>query len=271
MNILRFLEIAEYISLIGSVAGSFAAMVFGQVAYATVPMSLSILLNFVNRYQIEQQSQSTNAVIQNTHQQILANIQSLGSSVLKQPPQAALNDVLQGLLILKQEMTAAQIKLDRLASLSVFDPQAINEDISQLTNNYTNLSESINAVKQQLNALQLSERVEALQNTLFEVIAEIKAQRTQIDSYLSTYKAFNIEPIQNEIFILEEQNTAIQEFLDALVYRMLSDGSLSSRVSSDEIEKRLSKIVEYYKEQREQKRQKNMVSIEQSDNRSQEQ
>ncbi|MDF5724945.1 MAG: hypothetical protein PUP91_31720 [Rhizonema sp. PD37] len=271
MNNRRLLEIAEYISLIGSVAGSLAAMVSGQIAYATAPMSLSILLNFVNRHQFEQRSQSTNAVIHNTHQQILANIETISSLALNQPEQASLSDVQQGLFNLKEEITAAQIKLDRFASLSVFDPQPINEEIFRMTKHYTDLSESINAVRQQLNASLGSERVEALQTTLFELKAEITSQRTQFDSYSSTDNAFNIEPIQDEVFILREQNTVLQEFLDALVYRMLSDGSLSSRVCSDDIEKRLSKIVEYYREQREQKRQKYAVSLEPSDNQSYEQ
>ncbi|MDF5717809.1 MAG: hypothetical protein PUP93_29075 [Rhizonema sp. NSF051] len=271
MNNRRLLEIAEYISLIGSVAGSLAAMVSGQIAYATAPMSLSILLNFVNRYQFQQQSQSTNAVIHNTHQQILANIEAISSLALNQPAQASLSDVQQGLFNLKEEITATQIKLDRFASLSVFDPQLINEEISRMTSHYTDLSEYINAFRQQLSTLLVSERVEALQTTLFELKAEITSQRTQFDNQSSTYNAFNIESIQDEFFILREQNTVLQEFLDALVYRMLSDGSLSSRVCSDDIEKRLSKIVEYYREQREQKRQKYAVSLEPSDNQSYEQ
>ncbi len=53
----RWLEMAEYVSLFGSVVGSFAAVVSQQVIYASAPLSLSILLNLINRHRFEQQIQ----------------------------------------------------------------------------------------------------------------------------------------------------------------------------------------------------------------------
>lgn len=263
MNNRSLLEVAEYISLISSVAGSFAAMVSGQVAFATLPLSVSILLNLVNRYRFEQQTrQSTNAVISQSHQQILTDIQSL-RSVLNQSAKVDLNTVQQTLFKLKEEIAAVETKLDRLASLSAFDPNSIIEGISQLTNQYTILSKSLNAVRQQLDNLPLLERIDSLQSSVFQLSEEIAAQKTEIESILS-HETFNIELIKSNISQITEQCTALQEFLDALVYRMLSDGGISSRVCSDEMETRLSKIVEYYRQQR-QKRQKYATSPEPQD------
>lgn len=262
MNNRRLLEIAEYISLISSVAGSFAAMAFGQVAYATTLLSLSILLSLVSRYRFEQQTQeSTNAVITKTHQQLSADIQSLRSSVLNQPAQVNLGDVQQALLKLTEEIAAAQTKLEsRLASLLALDPKQVNEAISRLTNQYTSLSESLNDVRQQLDSLSLSEKVDALQSAVFQCIAEIAVERTKTENHLSPYEALNIESIQTDISQIRKQCTALQEFLDGLVYRMLSHGGLSSQVCSDEIESRLSKTIQYYREQRDQKAQKHLKS-----------
>lgn len=53
MNYCRWLEIAEYVSLFGSVV----AVVSGQLINACAPLSLSIGLNLINRYRLQQQTQ----------------------------------------------------------------------------------------------------------------------------------------------------------------------------------------------------------------------
>lgn len=251
MNNRRLLEIAEYISLISSVAGSFAAMAFGQVLYATAPLSLSILLNLVNRYRYEQQArQSTNAAMTEVQQQLSADIQSLRSSVLNQPAQVDLRDVQQALLKLTEEIAAEQTKIQsRLAPLSTLDLKPINEGISQLTNQYANLSDSLVNVRQRLNALPQSERFDTLESALAQFSSKIAAEKTKVESRLSPLETFNFETIRSDILQLRDQCTTLQEFLDSLVYRMLSDGSLGSW-SSNEAESRIDKIVQQYREQK---------------------
>ncbi|AFZ61239.1 hypothetical protein H6G54_02985 [Anabaena cylindrica FACHB-243] len=51
MNKYRLLEIAEYISIFATLAGSTIAVTTGQIIYATVPMALALLLNLVRRSQ----------------------------------------------------------------------------------------------------------------------------------------------------------------------------------------------------------------------------
>ena len=46
------LEILEILSVIGSFGGSVAAVIFQQLAFASVPLSLSVALNLVNRKQL---------------------------------------------------------------------------------------------------------------------------------------------------------------------------------------------------------------------------
>ena len=50
----RYLEIAERLSLLGSVAGSVASVVSQQILFASVPLSLAVLLNLINRSRFEQ-------------------------------------------------------------------------------------------------------------------------------------------------------------------------------------------------------------------------
>ncbi len=49
MNQRHWLNIAEYVSLAGSVVGSAVAAISGQVIYAAAPVTVSLLLNVVNR------------------------------------------------------------------------------------------------------------------------------------------------------------------------------------------------------------------------------
>lgn len=46
---LRWLEIAEYISLAGAVTGTILASVFGQLAYAAWPLCIALFVNVLNR------------------------------------------------------------------------------------------------------------------------------------------------------------------------------------------------------------------------------
>lgn len=253
----RSLLVAEYISLIGSVAGSAAAVVSGQVIYATAPLSLSILLNFVNRYQYEQQArQSTNIAIIEAHQQLSADIQSLRSSVLTLPAQVDLSDVQQALFKLTEEIGAERAKIQsHPASLSALDLKPINEGISQLTNQSLSLSESLAAIRQRLDTLSQSERFDALESATAQLSSEIALEKKDIESHFSRLESSNIELIQTDISQLREQCTTLQEFLDSLVYRMLSEGVLGSQLSSDKAESRIDKIVQQYVEQTEQRSQ----------------
>ncbi|HIK27128.1 MAG: hypothetical protein N3E45_07005 [Oscillatoriaceae bacterium SKW80] len=76
-NNLDGLEIAEYLSLIGAVVGSVAAVISQQVIYAAVPLSLSLLLNLFNRYRWEQVSRQSLASLISQLDQKLASVKNL--------------------------------------------------------------------------------------------------------------------------------------------------------------------------------------------------
>jgi hypothetical protein len=57
----RWLLIAEYLTVAGSVIGSAIALFSQQVIYGLAPVSLSLLLNLMNRRQLEQQIQQSSA------------------------------------------------------------------------------------------------------------------------------------------------------------------------------------------------------------------
>lgn len=63
VNNLDWLEIAEYLSLVGAVVGSLAAVVLQQIIYAAVPLSLTLLLNLFNRHRTEQLSRQNLSIL----------------------------------------------------------------------------------------------------------------------------------------------------------------------------------------------------------------
>lgn len=257
MNKLRWLYITEYVSLICSVAGSAAAVALGQVMYATVPMSLSILLNLVNRYRFEQRTRhSTNTAITETYQQLSANIQSLHSSVLSLPAQVDLSSVQQALFKLTEKITAEQTKIqDHPARMSELDLKLLHEGLNKLANQYASLSESLAGVRKQLDALPSFVRFATLESTLAQLSTEIAAQNTKIENRLFLLESSNIEVIRSDILHIQEQCATLQDFLDSLVYRLLADKIIGSWLSSNEAESHMEKIVRQYIEQREQRHQ----------------
>ena len=53
----RWLEIAEYVSIVGSVLGAAIALVSQQAIYGLAPVCVSLSLNLINRRRLEQQCQ----------------------------------------------------------------------------------------------------------------------------------------------------------------------------------------------------------------------
>ncbi len=74
MNRHRWLESAEWLSLLGLVIGSVAAVGSGQVVYACVPVFVAICLNLVNRSQFER-------LTQHRQQQILQKLEFQGQQI----------------------------------------------------------------------------------------------------------------------------------------------------------------------------------------------
>ena len=81
MNYRRWLEIAEYVSLFCSVVGSVVAVVSGQIIYACAPLSLSISLNLINRYRLQQQTQQRQQRISKQLQSLRQQIKSISTDI----------------------------------------------------------------------------------------------------------------------------------------------------------------------------------------------
>lgn len=59
----RLIEVVEILSVIGSVGGSIASVVTQQIVFASIPLSLAVALNLVNRRQVNSIAQTNQSVV----------------------------------------------------------------------------------------------------------------------------------------------------------------------------------------------------------------
>lgn len=136
MKTRNLLEIAEFVSLAGSVAGSIAAVFFQQLVYAVAPLSLSLLLNWTNRQRFEQQTrQETTLAITQLNQQ-LSNLDAA-----KQQWAEALTSVIQRLEREAQNLEPGQ------------DLSGLLSELEQLKNRQTTLEKWLAPLQVQLDGL----------------------------------------------------------------------------------------------------------------------
>lgn len=134
-----WLETAEYASLAGSVLGTVAAAIFSQVTYASAPLTLTLLLNLVNRDRFQQQTRQRNtAEIAKLHQ----IVESLHNQVKVLPAQATdLNPIYQSLSQLNNNAQKfvqrynARLELEQIQELQeaiAAQPHLQREEIQRL-------------------------------------------------------------------------------------------------------------------------------------------
>lgn len=61
---LRFYQIIEYVVIIGIIASSIIVVTLNEIVYIFIPISLSIILNLINRYKLYQQIQRKSIELQ---------------------------------------------------------------------------------------------------------------------------------------------------------------------------------------------------------------
>jgi outer membrane protein assembly factor BamB/predicted nucleic acid-binding Zn-ribbon protein len=127
----RWLEIAEYLSIAGSVLGSAVAVTSQQLIYATTPVSLALLLNLVNRRRLEQlPGPSVTAEMARTHRQLSAEVESLRLQLLALPASPEVASVREALGHLSETVSGlqAEVTAQTLQIASVGDKVQMREN-----------------------------------------------------------------------------------------------------------------------------------------------
>ncbi len=124
-----WLGIAEYVSIAGSVLGSAAALVSQQAIYGLAPVSISLVLNLINRRRLEQLiQQRTPASAEVEHLKNAIASFRMSNSQVKQDSQS---------LVLREELTSIASVIQELNErqnglrLSLVPLQSQLDDLSQ--------------------------------------------------------------------------------------------------------------------------------------------
>jgi len=235
----HWLEIAEYASLVGSVAGSTAAFVSQQVVYASAPLTLALSLNRINRHRLEQQTRkNTSAAITQVEQRLSSDVQSIRASVQSLPPPTELSTFSWVSGQVRQNRDAVsqiQIQLDQLSHLiknlpSPFDPTSLKQRVEQLEHvvlelqqqsGTDELDKAIALLRVQMNTL--AQRFEhRLNSPELDLIGEIEAKISQLGAQLDALsQKFNTRTEPEAIEQLERMLAfaiqSIQELTNAPV------------------------------------------------------
>lgn len=197
----HWLEIVEYAFLFASVLGTAIAAVSGQVIYVALPVSVSLLLNLINRLRFEQQTRRrTTAAIIKLQEEISGDIISLEEKVLdqllhsRQPiltdssrapetPSTASYQVQEEIAALETQLQSCRCQLEAINLQPINKDIAVHkESIALLQDQCASLEQSLKNVIEYLNNSSLTTKVNDLEQGLgqiSEAIAGIKKQHQQ--------------------------------------------------------------------------------------------
>ncbi|MBO1351473.1 MAG: hypothetical protein EBE86_030760 [Hormoscilla sp. GUM202] len=201
----KWLEVAEYISIIGSAVGAGLAVILEHVAYVAAPVSLALLLNLLNRQKLEQQySKSNSPETSLVTQQLSQDIEALRSSILAMAADVAFNRIEESIEELSAEITINQTRLqDRMDALEAIDINEIQEPISQLRNQSSYLLESIANILQRLENVPATEKFDSAESRLTRMITE-----------MTTAESLHLEAMRSDLEQLRSQYDRLQSSLE---------------------------------------------------------
>lgn len=191
-----WLEIAEYVSVGGSVIGSAIAALSEQVNYGLAPVSVSLFLNLINRRRLEQLSQQSPTVTTQVQQiRSAVNSLSVANTKVKQDlqnlvPRQELTSIVSTVENLNQQhnslrlsLVAIQSRLDDL--IAQFNKRPELEQIESLAIVITALKQSIDILPQpellQQQSAELQQQVESSLAQLSEKITELSNHSERVN------------------------------------------------------------------------------------------
>lgn len=225
----NWLNIAEYVSIASSLAGSVAAVASQQVVYAAAPLTLAMSLNLANRQRLQQQSQQQIEAISD----VRLEAKSLHNKVQVLPPTERVNDVEASIRKLEQTIVDVDTRQQLDALVEAFNSRpelkaigSLNEAISYLRNRLEQLpppTETFDPLPLKLELEKSEQSITSLRESAAAAIAlihqqlsgEIESRHTSVQSRLMPLEAIDhsvsaqaIVQLQTDLQALEH-NTAL--------------------------------------------------------------
>lgn len=199
----RWVEIAEYVSIAGSVLGSAIALVSQQAIYGLAPVSVSLSLNLINRRRLEQQCQQLRNTI---------NSLSIANAKVKQDVQNFVpTEELASIVSIVEGLNQQQKGL----RLSLVPLQSRLDDLIQQFNHRPELEQIeslvvvIAALKQCIDGLPQPEHLQLqsaeLQNQVERALAQLSEKTTELSENLE-----RVEELEQAIAQVQQQLINLQ-------------------------------------------------------------
>ncbi|HEY9726514.1 MAG TPA: hypothetical protein V6D50_08705, partial [Chroococcales cyanobacterium] len=208
------LEIAENVSLVGSVLGTVAAVALKQVGFAAAPLTLALALSLVNRRRFQQQTQEytasaiaqTNHALQSLHQQtqtlpaITTHLEDLHQQFSSRPETIAISQ-------LTQKLDELARRVERLPNPTAIETTAFEQALADI---YTQLETLTQRLDNSLtsNQVDLSEIVQAIA----DINGQVDTLTSRFDSLPATKEADGSEVEQAIAYINSQLETLTSRF-----------------------------------------------------------
>ncbi len=191
----RWLELTEYILVAGSVIGTGVAAISQQVLYATTPISLSLVLNVVNRNRAEQRTRQharsaiahldeDKSAIEQQLRELMTRLEARShpeESEENLPPAKAIERIHQRQNVLDQSMAMMQAQLDSMTKQFKHRPEL--EQIESLSSVIVDLQQFINQLPQwgHLQQQELNELKQQVERAISELPDRVETAVQQRD------------------------------------------------------------------------------------------
>ena len=228
-----FLDIAEYISLVGAIAGTAAAAATQQVLLAAAPVSVSLALNMANRRKLQQfaEQNPAEAALQ-VQQKLSVDMESLRTSLRQLPTQEDLTGV-------KQAIAAELRNQERFSGSSV---SAVREELSNMQKRYGELLETVSGITARLDNFSPKSKVENLETGLAsssESLALAVSKMSQLQADLEQIASkppavpesvrADLEELNRQVNSIPDPHPQLAELSNALAQLQEEAKNLTSR------------------------------------------
>ncbi|HEY9853644.1 MAG TPA: hypothetical protein V6D28_29510 [Leptolyngbyaceae cyanobacterium] len=211
-NGLKVVEVTEYITVAGSVAGTLAAMASQQFIYAAAPLTLALSLNLFTRRKFEQnlqQSMSTvlsemSTRVRQVDRELSEEIRTLkGSERESSTPSPTVN-----LTPIQEDISQLQKRFDTLeqaitsftsSEKELTPTEAVNFDPSYLESQIQQLQANISSVTTAFNERQELQRIEELRQIAEEIQQQLSVLNVSSAPADSSYLEKQIQQLQKNL------------------------------------------------------------------------
>lgn len=232
-----WLEILEYLSVAGSVAGSVAAIATQQIVYAATPLSLSVVLNLANRRRLAQEPSIGGNDIE-LREKLARELGILREQVQGLPTDSEFNHVQSAVSKHSEEFEEVKRQLEKTLSLAQgLELNPLRQDISVLRENYAGVQETLAALTAQLNGADSSKSGHGVER-LESAIAQINSKIAQFQNKLSKLDPGggtpDLNPVLSEIAQIEQRLETVRSSVSQAIEQEIAGlrADLEARVSA---------------------------------------